>query len=65
MAGETGVKSSTHPPAKTSIFYTKSPNLVSVVRSKAALGSRFNILAQAGKVIEEEQSDDVYLQAAA
>jgi hypothetical protein len=41
------------------------PNLVSVVRSKAALGSKFNILAQAGKVIEEEQADDVYLQAAA
>jgi hypothetical protein len=41
------------------------PNLVSVVRSKAALGPRFNILAQAGRVIEEDQPDEVYLLAAA
>jgi hypothetical protein len=43
----------------------KPPNLVSVVRSKLALGSKFNILAQAGKVIEKEQADEVYWQAAA
>jgi hypothetical protein len=43
----------------------KPPNLVSVVRSKSALGPRFAILAQAGKVIEEEQPDTVYLRAAA
>lgn len=43
----------------------KPPNLVSVVRSKLALGSKFNILAQAGRVIEEEQPDEVYWQAAA
>lgn len=42
----------------------KPPNLVSVVRSKSALGSKFNILAQAGKVIEEEQPDEVYWRAA-
>jgi hypothetical protein len=41
------------------------PNLVSVVRSKVALGSKFNILAQAGRVIEEEDADAVYLKAAA
>jgi len=42
----------------------KPPNLVSVVRSKAALGPKFSFLAQAGKVIEEEQPDEVYRQAA-
>ena|SRR5579864_1171372 len=43
----------------------RAPNVVSVVRSKAALGSKFGILSQAGRVIEEEQPDDVYIRAAA
>jgi hypothetical protein len=47
------------------VLLEKPPNLVSVVRSKPALGSKFNILAQAGKVIEEEQPDEVYWRAAA
>jgi hypothetical protein len=41
------------------------PNVVAVVRSKAALGPRFGILAQAGAVIEEDQPDEVYRRAAA
>lgn len=36
------------------------PTLVSVVRSKVELGSKLNLLAQAGRVIEEAQSDQVY-----
>lgn len=43
----------------------KPPHLVSVVRNKAALGPRYGLLSQAGRVIEEEQPDDVYLRAAA
>jgi hypothetical protein len=42
----------------------KPPLLVSVVKSKAALGAKFGLLSQAGDVIEEEQSDEVYLKAA-
>jgi hypothetical protein len=41
------------------------PTLVSVVRSKAALGAKLGILAQAGRVIEEHQSDQVYRRAVA
>ena len=36
------------------------PVTTAVVRDKAALGAWFNILAQAGNVIEEEQADSVY-----
>lgn len=43
----------------------RAPNVVSVVRSKAALGAKFGILAQAGRVIEEDESDEVYRRAAA
>ena len=41
------------------------PMLVSVVRSKAALGAKLGILAQAGRVIEESQPDQVYRRAVA
>ena len=41
------------------------PKLVAVVRDKAALGSRLALLAQAGRVIEGEQPDEVYLRAVA
>jgi len=41
------------------------PACVSVVRSKAALGARFGILAQAGRVIEEGDPSDVFARAAA
>lgn len=41
------------------------PRLVSVVKNKAEMGSHYSILAQAGRVIEVDQSDDVYLRAAA
>jgi hypothetical protein len=41
------------------------PSLVSVVRSKAALGPRLSLLSQAGRVIEEGQADEVYRRAAA
>lgn len=41
------------------------PKLVSVVRDKAAMGSKLALLAQAGRVIEGEQPDDVYLRAVA
>lgn len=40
-------------------------NLVSVVKEKAALGARYGILSQAGRVIEEAQPDSVYIKAAA
>jgi hypothetical protein len=36
-----------------------------VVRDKAAMGSKLALLAQAGRVIEGEQPDDVYLRAVA
>jgi hypothetical protein len=42
----------------------KPPTLTSVVRSKQAMGAKFALLAQAGRVIEEEQDDKVYLSAA-
>lgn len=41
------------------------PSLVSVVKSKKALGSKLALLAQAGRVIEESQADEVYRRAAA
>ena len=41
------------------------PATVGVVKSKEAMGSYFNILAQAGNVIEEDQGDQVYERAAA
>jgi hypothetical protein len=43
----------------------KPPILIAVVRSKKALGSRLGLLSQAGRVIEERQSDDVFRRAAA
>jgi len=36
------------------------PATVAVVKNKDAMGSLFNILAQAGNVIEEAQGDPVY-----
>jgi hypothetical protein len=41
------------------------PKLVAVVRDKTALGAKLALLAQAGRVIEGEQPDDVYLRAVA
>lgn len=41
------------------------PRLVSVVKSKAALGPRLGILSQAGRVIEQGQDNAVYMRAAA
>lgn len=41
------------------------PKLVAVIRSKRELGPRLDLLAQAGRVIEERQADDVYQRAAA
>jgi hypothetical protein len=41
------------------------PTLISVVRNRAGLGAKFGILAQAGRVIEEDQSDAVFFRAAA
>jgi hypothetical protein len=40
-------------------------NLVAVVRDKSALGRRFGLLSKVGRVIQEDQSDDVYRKAAA
>jgi len=40
------------------------PKLVAVVRSKQALGSRLSLLTQAGRVIEEDQPEDVFRRAA-
>jgi hypothetical protein len=39
------------------------PTTISVVKSREAMGSLFNILAQAGNVIEEAQADQVYKKA--
>lgn len=39
-------------------------SMVAVVKNKQAMGSYFNILAQAGNVIEEAQADQVYERAA-
>jgi hypothetical protein len=41
------------------------PKLVAVVRDKTALGARLALLAQAGRIIEDKQPDDVYERAAA
>lgn len=41
------------------------PRRVAVVRDKQALGSRLHILSQAGKVIDTNQPDDVFVKAAA
>lgn len=41
------------------------PSLVSVVKSKAGLGTKLSLLSQAGRVIEEGQADDEYRRAAA
>lgn len=41
------------------------PALISVVSSKSEMGSNYSILAQAGKVIEIGQSDDVFSRAVA
>lgn len=41
------------------------PTLISVVRDRKALGARLSLLAQAGRVIEYDQADDVFLRAAA
>ncbi len=43
----------------------KPPVLVSVVDNQDALGAKLSLLAQAGRVIEGSQSDDVYRKAAA
>jgi len=40
------------------------PVTISVVKNKKAMGSLFNILAQAGHVIEEAQANEVYQKAA-
>ena len=41
------------------------PKLVAVVKDKKALGTRLALLDRAGRVIDEEQPDDVYRRAAA
>jgi hypothetical protein len=41
------------------------PVRIAVVKDKAALGAKLNMLAQAGRVIEGDQPDDVYVRAAA
>jgi hypothetical protein len=41
------------------------PRLVAVVKDKGALGSKLNLLSQAGRVIEQDQPDSTYLKAAA
>jgi len=41
------------------------PKLVAVVHDKATFGPKLNLLAQEGRVIEDKQSDDVFLRAAA
>lgn len=41
------------------------PRLVAVVKDKAALGARLSLLSQAGRVIQSDQPDEVYLRAAA
>lgn len=41
------------------------PRLVAVVKDKAALGPKLSLLSQAGRVIEQGQSNEVYLKAAA
>lgn len=41
------------------------PSLISVIQSKAEMGKNYGILAQAGRVIEIGQNDDVFIRAAA
>ena len=41
------------------------PRRVAVVKDRKALGTRLNVLAQAGSVIQGDQSDDAYIRAAA
>lgn len=41
------------------------PTLVSVVASKSEMGKNYSILAQAGRVIEIEQADEIFIRAAA
>lgn len=41
------------------------PRLVAVVKDKAALGARLSLLSQAGRVIQSDQADEVYMRAAA
>lgn len=41
------------------------PSLIAIVRDKAALGSRFALLAQTAHVIEQDQSDEIFLRSAA
>ena len=41
------------------------PRLVAVVRNRAALGSRLLLLSRTGRVIEDQQPDDVYVRATA
>jgi hypothetical protein len=41
------------------------PRLIAVVRNKEAMGAKINLLAQAGRVIEETQPDAVFMKAAA
>jgi len=41
------------------------PIRIAVVKDKAALGAKLNMLAQAGRVIEDDQPDDVYVRAVA
>ncbi|MCF8709049.1 hypothetical protein [Rhizorhapis sp. SPR117] len=41
------------------------PTLISVVRDRKALGAKLSLLAQAGRVIEYDQADDVFMRAAA
>lgn len=43
----------------------KAPKLIAVVRNKKALGPRLGVLSQAGRVIEENQSEDVFRRAVA
>jgi hypothetical protein len=43
----------------------KPPALVSVVKSKPALGKKLGLLSQAGHVIEDGQPDEAYQRAAA
>lgn len=44
---------------------TDPPSLVAVVRSKAEMGPSYALLAQAGRVIEVGQGDEVFMRAAA
>jgi hypothetical protein len=43
----------------------RAPGLVAVVRNRAALGSRLSLLSRTGRIIEDQQPDDVYMRAAA